>query len=51
MWGKYYLCGACGFTAEDDDDLRGEFGKPTLSAGPDLTQVEAHPPRQTSARD
>jgi hypothetical protein len=24
MWGKYYLCGGCGFTAEDDDELNGE---------------------------
>lgn len=24
MWGKYYLCGGCGFTAEDDDDLNGK---------------------------
>ncbi len=21
MWGDYYLCRECGFTAEDDDDL------------------------------
>jgi hypothetical protein len=24
MWGKYYLCGGCGFTAEDDDELNGK---------------------------
>ncbi len=22
MWGEYYLCNQCGFTAEDDDDLQ-----------------------------
>ena len=28
MWGKYYLCGGCGFTAEDDDELNGKSKKP-----------------------
>ena len=28
MWGRYYLCGGCGFTAEDDDELNGK-GKVT----------------------
>ena len=22
MWGPYYMCQGCGFTAEDDDELR-----------------------------
>ncbi len=22
MWGQYYLCQDCGFTAEDDDELK-----------------------------
>lgn len=24
MWGPYYLCQDCGWTAEDDDDLSGD---------------------------
>ena len=22
MWGQYYVCQGCGFTAEDDDELK-----------------------------
>jgi hypothetical protein len=22
MWGQYYMCEGCGFTAEDDDELK-----------------------------
>jgi hypothetical protein len=28
MWGKYYLCRDCGFTAEDDDELNGKGREP-----------------------
>jgi DNA-directed RNA polymerase subunit RPC12/RpoP len=28
MWGKYYLCRDCGFTAEDDDELNGKGRQP-----------------------
>ncbi len=42
MWGKYYLCGGCGFTAEDDDDLRSDSSRPTSRPGLDLTQIETY---------
>ena len=28
MWGLYYLCATCGFTAEDDDQVVGARTKP-----------------------
>ncbi len=49
MWGKYYLCGGCGFTAEDDDDLHGESRMPSPPPGPDLSQIEAYRLGQTSS--
>ncbi len=30
MWGQYYVCQDCGFTAEDDDEL-----KPRAAGQPD----------------
>ncbi|MBI2912360.1 MAG: hypothetical protein HYY03_00385 [Chloroflexi bacterium] len=30
MWGQYYVCQDCGFTAEDDDEL-----KPHAASQPD----------------
>jgi len=50
MWGKYYLCGECGFTAEDDDELTGTSAKRTPPLQPDLTQIEVYRLRQTAAR-
>jgi hypothetical protein len=42
MWGRYYLCGGCGFAAEDDDDVHGRTGQPVPPLGPELTQIEAY---------
>lgn len=50
MWGKYYLCGDCGFTAEDDNDLNGKAAKPGPPHGPELTQTEAYQLRQGATR-
>ncbi len=41
MWGKYYLCGGCGFTAEDDDELHVNDVKALPHLMPELTQIEA----------
>jgi hypothetical protein len=48
MWGQYYLCGSCGFTAEDDDDLHVQ--RPTTPEPPiaHLAQMEAFRLRQTT---
>jgi hypothetical protein len=51
MWGKYYLCGDCGFTAEDDDELTGMSAEQAPPPQPDLTQIEAYRLRQTAARN
>jgi hypothetical protein len=50
MWGKYYLCAECGFTAEDDDDLTGMGARRTPPLQPDLAQIEVYRLRQTAAR-
>lgn len=50
MWGKYYLCGGCGFTAEDDDDLRSKGAKTMLPPTHELTQMEAFRVGQTASR-
>ncbi len=50
MWGRYYLCGGCGFTAEDDDDLNGKAKEPMLPPAAELTQIEAYRLRQDAAR-
>ena len=34
MWGQYYVCQGCGFTAEDDDQL-----KPQAASEPSLPHV------------
>jgi len=41
MWGRYYLCGACGFTAEDDDDLHRKVEEPVPPPIASLAQIEA----------
>ncbi len=51
MWGKYYLCGGCGFTAEDDDELTGTSAEQAPPPQPDLTQIEVYRLRQTAARN
>ncbi|HLB26766.1 MAG TPA: hypothetical protein VJN32_03900 [Dehalococcoidia bacterium] len=51
MWGKYYLCGGCGFTAEDDDEVNGIRAEPVPPTLPDLTQIEVYRLRQPVARN
>jgi len=50
MWGKYYLCGGCGFTAEDDDELHANGVKALPPLMPELTQIEAFRLRQGATR-
>ena len=51
MWGKYYLCGGCGFTAEDDDELNGKSREPMLPATSELIQDEANRLWQASFKE
>ena len=30
MWGEYYMCEDCGFTAEDDDELKPQTASESL---------------------
>jgi hypothetical protein len=50
MWGKYYLCGGCGFTAEDDDELNGKSREAIPPPTPELIQDEAYRSWQTSSK-
>ncbi len=50
MWGKYYLCGGCGFTAEDDDELTGKGVAPVSPPGPELAEIEAYRLWQAATR-
>ena len=50
MWGKYYLCGGCGFTAEDDDELHTNSVRALPPLMPELTQMEAFRHRQAATR-
>lgn len=50
MWGKYYLCSGCGFTAEDDDELNGKSRKPMPPPAPELIQDEANLLWQASSK-
>jgi len=50
MWGKYYLCGHCGFTAEDDDELNGKGREPTSPPTSELIRIEAYRQRQASSK-
>ncbi|MEE8347777.1 MAG: hypothetical protein V3S20_10545 [Dehalococcoidia bacterium] len=50
MWGRYYLCGACGFTAEDDDDLYREAREPAPSPTVNLAQIDARHLWQSATR-
>ena len=50
MWGKYYLCGGCGFTAEDDDELHTNSVKALPPLMPELTQIEAFRLRQATTQ-
>ncbi len=36
MWGQYYLCHGCGFTAEDDDELKPRVELATSRQAPAL---------------
>jgi hypothetical protein len=50
MWGRYYLCVGCGFTAEDDDELNGKGHEAMLPPASELIQDEAHRLWQASSR-
>ena len=50
MWGKYYLCAGCGFTAEDDDELHTNRVKALPPLMPELTQIETFRHSQAAAR-
>jgi hypothetical protein len=50
MWGKYYLCGGCGFTAEDDNELNGKGQEASLPPASELIQDEVYRLWQTSSR-
>jgi len=50
MWGKYYLCGGCGFTAEDDDELNGKGHEAMLRPASELLQKEAYRSWQASSK-
>ena len=51
MWGKYYLCGGCGFTAEDDDEVNGVYAEPAPPPLGDLTQIEVYRLREPVTRN
>ena len=51
MWGKYYLCGECGFTAEDDDEITGTHAVPNPPPPPELAQIEVYRLRQPITRN
>jgi len=50
MWGQYYLCASCGFTAEDDDDLNvvSRATAPPSPAVAQLAEMETYRLRQTA---
>ncbi len=50
MWGQYYVCGECGFTAEDDDELNGKAKTPLPPPFPELIEIEAYRLRQAATR-
>ena len=50
MWGKYYLCGRCGFTAEDDDELYARNGTPGTEPAPELTRMAGYWLHETTSR-
>lgn len=39
MWGQFYVCQDCGFTAEDDDGLKPQAAKEPLRSPPFLTTL------------
>lgn len=50
MWGKYYLCSGCGFTAEDDDELNGKRREATSPPTSELIRIEAYRRQASSKR-
>ena len=50
MWGKYYLCAGCGFTAEDDDELHTNSVKAMPPLMHELTQIGTFRLRQAATR-
>ena len=47
MWGPYYLCEKCGWTAEDDDQLKAAPARRDRVPHHVLTVAEAHRAWQT----
>ena len=41
MWGQYYVCSGCGFTAEDDDELKPRAESKAIPAPPPLLTTVA----------
>lgn len=50
MWGKYYVCGGCGFTAEDDDQLTVHRRTPGPTVAPEMMHIETDRLRSTLPR-
>ncbi len=42
MWGQYYVCQGCGFTAEDDEELKPQAARAPAPPPQFLTTL-AHP--------
>jgi transposase-like protein len=49
MWGSYYLCDDCGFTAEDDEELTVERAAPSAPA-PQLATAQTYRQGEPSTR-
>jgi len=41
MWGEFFVCDGCGFTAEDDDELVGARGRYSLQAVEEARALDA----------
>ena len=48
MWGQYYVCQGCGFTAEDDDELKSQIAR-EIPKLPDLLAPRAGPHESSQA--
>ncbi len=42
MWGQYYVCQGCGFTAEDDEELKPQAAQ-APAPPPQFLTILAHP--------
>jgi len=41
MWGEFFVCDGCGFTAEDDDELVGARGRYSLQVLEEARALDA----------